>query len=86
VGAEVIEVMRFAKELGVVGGDRVDEALDLPVVLRQILPIFLERRHAERSQPARQAAVDQVALAVGKRDPGMLVGELHQAAEIGIRE
>ncbi len=86
VGAEVIEVVRLAEELGVIGGDRVDEALDLPFALREVFPIFLERVQPERAQAARQAAVDQVALAVGERNAGVLVGELRQAAKVRLRE
>ena len=40
--------------------------------------VFLKGTQPERPQAARQAAVDQIALAVRERDAGMLVGELRQ--------
>ena len=42
VGAEMIEVVRFAEEFRQVGGDRIDEVFELGFVLCQILAILDE--------------------------------------------
>ena len=76
----------FAEELGEVGRDRVDEAFQFRVVGSEMLPIFAKRTQSERAQAARQAAVDEIALAFRKRNPGVLVGEFHQRLEISVGE
>ena len=78
VRAQMLEVMRLAKELREVGRDRVDEAFQLGAVGGEVVAIFLKRTQTERPQAARQAAIHQVALAFRQRDAGVLVGELHQ--------
>ncbi len=83
----MIEVMRLAEELGEVGRDRVDEAFALGGVLVEIVRDRLrEGLQAERAQPPRQPAVDQIALAVGEHDAGLLIGDLGKATKIGVGE
>jgi hypothetical protein len=76
--AQMLEVMRLAKEFREIGRDGVDEAFQLGAVGGEVIAIVLKGTQTERSQAARQAAVHQVALAFRQRDAGMLVSELHQ--------
>jgi GGDEF domain-containing protein len=76
--AQMLKVVRLAKEFGQVGRDGVDKAFQLGAVGGEELAILLKGMQAERAQAARQAAVHQVALAFRQRNAGMLVGELHQ--------
>ena len=86
MSAEMIEMMLFAKELREIGRDRVDEAFQLRRVGGEIVAIFTKRTQSERAQTTRQAAVDEIALAVGQRNSGLLIGELRQRTEVGVGE
>ena len=82
----MIEVMRFAEQLGVVGRDRIDEILDFRLVLAEILAIIAKRIQLEHPQPARQATIGKIALGLRQHDAGMLVGKLREKPEIGVGE
>ena len=52
VGAEVIEMMGFAEELGEIGRNRVDEAFQFSEVRCQVFPILPKRGQAKAAQAA----------------------------------
>jgi hypothetical protein len=84
---QALEVVRFAKERGQVGGQAVDELLPLQargVVVRLLQPaqVIAERAVAGLAQPARQAAVDHRLLAGMQVDAGVVVDELAHALEV----
>jgi hypothetical protein len=85
--AQVMEMMRLAKEGSQVGRDRVAELRDLPGAVRgQQLAIFGEAPQLQRTQAPRQAAVDQLALLIRKIDAGDLLDQAAQGIEIFVPE
>jgi hypothetical protein len=54
----MVEMVRLAKELGVIGRDRVDETLDFRRIAGKKRPILAERIHSKRAQAAGDAAID----------------------------
>lgn len=72
-----IEMMRFAKEMGVVGRDQIDQRgkFRLAVARGQQLAIVLESAQAQLSAALCQAPDDQVVLLCAKMDPAVAIDD-----------
>src|SRR5712671_1137054 len=84
----MVEVVGLAEELRQVGRDRIDEVLHFgrTTLAHQVGAVVAEGRDSKCAQAAREAAIDQIALALGQDDPGMLVRELREGFEVLVGE
>lgn len=76
------EVVAFAKECGEVGGQRVDEQLLLARLAVEVGEIFGEAAEPQQAQAPREAAIDQLRLALGQADAGQPVEPLAYLLEV----
>src|SRR5260221_7756751 len=76
------EVVRLAVEGGHVGGERVGAVLPLGGLELEELHVVVERGDAERAQPAREARIDHLALALREPDAGEAIDALADQAEV----
>jgi hypothetical protein len=78
----------FAEEVGLVGGNGVDEVLALRLVLRseEAIYILIHRRQPEAVDAAQEPALDHHRLAFGHFDADFRGDELRQPRETGSRQ
>src|SRR5262249_22161141 len=82
--AERLELVALAKKIGLVGGDALDDFLDLFAAARvvaQELVVVLEGAAAGRFQPRPQAALQEVAGVVLEIDAAVFVDEVPKQSE-----
>ena len=78
-------MVRLAEERREVRGHRVDEFLELVAFARlEQLDVIGEAVHAQRTQPARQAPIHELALGFGQCNAGVLAHQLAQPPELRV--
>jgi hypothetical protein len=80
--AQILEVVRLAKERGEIGRDRVAELRELLHVAAQLLAVFGEAAQLQRAQAPRQPAINELALLLREIDAGERLDERAQRLEV----
>ena len=84
--AQILEVMRLAKERGEIGRDGVAELGELLHVAIQLLAILGEGTQLQRAQAPRQPAINELALLLREMDAGERLDERAQRLEVLLAE
>ena len=84
--AQILEMVRLAKERGEIGGDGVAELRELLHVAAQLLAILGEAAQLQRAQAPRQPAVNELALLLREMDAGERLDERAQRLEVLLAE
>jgi hypothetical protein len=80
--AQVLEVVRLAKERGEIGRDRIAELRELLHVAIQQLAILGEAAQLQRAQAPGQPAINELALLLREMDAGERLDERAQRLEV----
>ena len=84
----MVEVLRFTKEIGFVGGQQVDHGLPFGGAIAgcDVLVVLAEIEAVERLETARQATDEQYFLGLRDADAGDLENQFLEHAEFGIAD